>query len=67
MAIPSGFFSGLARETIERNEDALLLGSSPDEDSNRPKSDRLGFGVGAAGASCFTAGDDNVGSCGWVA
>ena len=66
-AIPNGFFSGRASETIARNEDALLPGSSPDEAIIRPNIDRLGFVAGAGGGSGLTFGEGGAGSRDWVA
>lgn len=61
-AIPNGFFSGRASETIARNEDALLPGSSPDEAISRPNIDRFGFGAGGEGVFDLAFVEGGVGS-----
>lgn len=48
IAIPSGFFSGLARDIIERNDDALFDVSPDDEGRKRDISDRFGFNGASA-------------------
>ena len=55
-AMPSGFFSGLARDTMARKEEALLDGSSPDVDSSREKSEPLGFTGAGGGVSSGLSG-----------
>ena len=45
IAIPRGLRSGFARATMLRNEDALLLGSVP-EDEGRNLEKKEGFGLG---------------------
>ena len=56
MAIPSGFFSGLASATIFRNDDALLVVSAANDVGRiRDQNDR--FGVG--GWSFFSTVEDS--------
>ena len=62
-ANPNGFFSGLAKETIARNDEALLPGSSPDVDNIREKIDGLGACGTAGVASGFFAGGFGDASC----
>ena len=49
-AIPRGFFSGFASETMARNDEALFAGSSPDVEMKRENSERFGF-AGTLGTS----------------
>lgn len=51
-----GFFSGLARETIARKDDAVLLGSSPEEGMSLD--DIVRFGTGDVWATSCVCGDD---------
>ena len=57
-AIPKGFFSGFASDTMARKDEALFAGSSPEVDSNRVNSTRFksAFGAGVGGVSGFSDG-----------
>lgn len=56
-AVVNGLFSGAASLTIARNDDAVLLGSSPEVNASRDSIVRFGFGAGDAWeTSSFAAG-----------
>ena len=49
IAIPRGLFSGLASDTIERNDDAVVVVSPPADGRKRDSSDLFGVDGGFAG------------------
>ena len=54
-ASDKGFFSGRARVTIARSEDAVFAASPPDEGTSRERMDRFGVSDGIGVFSAFFA------------